>query len=181
MINLLPFEQQKLVRADYWHRVYIVIFFFVAGALATLLLFLGLIYFTFLQTSATASLQGGVETGLSKEELEKELKLASTALNVFSTKDDDYVPTALLTELITGSPAPFGVYLTGFSYKVVKKDETVLFSGSAKTRDSLVRFLDHLRSRSIVASVESPIGSLSKSADIPFSVTIHLKPYAGKK
>jgi len=168
MINLLPLEQQKIVRADYWHRVYIVLFFFTAGALATLLLFLGLIYFTFLQTNYPSSSSTQKTVGPTKEELEKELSAANDALSLFSIKDTEYVPTELLTQLITGSQTSFGVYLTEFSYKVVKKDTTVLFAGNAKTRDSLVHFLDHLRSKSIVKSVESPIGNLSKSTDIPF-------------
>lgn len=178
MINLLPPDQQKRSRTDYWHRVYIVLFFFVAGALGTLLLFLGLIYFTLMQTTSLGTPSTGSDSISTKEELEKELKLANDTLALFSVKDMGHLPIELLSELIRGDES-FGVYLTAFAYTKGGENPKVLLSGNAKTRDALVRFLNHLRNKSMVLSVESPIESLSKSVDIPFSVTIDLKPYGG--
>jgi hypothetical protein len=179
MINLLPLETKKALHTDYWHRVYIVLFFFLAGALATLLLFLGLIYFLLSQDTVTSSIESTNEKAVTLEELEKELKESRTALALFTPKEQGYLPTALFNELTQKGETFFGVYITEFLYTENKKASTVALSGNAKTRDALVSFLEHLRKKNIVESVDSPISNLSKSTDIPFKATVYLKPYGG--
>jgi len=179
MINLLPLEIKKTLHTDYWHRIAIVVFFSLTCALATLLLLLGLIYFRLSQNTEVGSAENKGGEIATKEQLEKELKKSSEELALFSLTESGYFPTFLFNELTTGGGVYLGVTLTEFSYKENKSGSTVILSGKAKTREALISFLNHLRSKKIVVSVISPLSSLSKSVDIPFSATVNLISYGG--
>ena len=179
MINLLPLEIKKTLRTDYWRRIFIVVFFSLTCALATLLLLLGLIYFRLSQNTDARSTEVKGGEIATKEQLEKELKKSNGELSFFSLKDSGYFPTFLFNELTASDGTYFGINLTEFSYKENKNGPMVILSGKAKTREALISFLDHLRSKKIVVSVDSPLASLSKSVDIPFSATVNLIPYGG--
>jgi hypothetical protein len=68
---------------------------------------------------------------------------------------------------------PSGVRITSANYtRGVGAPSTIVFGGIASTRTSLINFSNQLKKETMFASVNLPIGDLTKESNAPFSLTV---------
>ena len=67
------------------------------------------------------------------------------------------------------------IIINSLSLKRKTDSGAITLLGVAKSRDALVSFEKRLRSEMTFSSVNLPVGSLAKSKDVPFSITIDTK------
>jgi Tfp pilus assembly protein PilN len=175
MINLLPYNQKKLIERIRLIRVAAV----TIGAMILLTIAGGLLFMPTLMTinsrfalaqSEIAVLEAeGVVTG--ERDIAALQARTATALRQFAAPLG--VPPTTYIDTIR-SQADGGISLSGFT-RVEGLDPTMLVIGVAANREALKRFIASLQAQPNVTSVDSPITNYVKNKDSDFTITIIFK------
>jgi hypothetical protein len=69
-----------------------------------------------------------------------------------------------------------GIVLNGIAFSLDREVYRIGLDGRAATRENLVAFVKALQGEPSFAKVDLPVGSLAKSADVPFNLSIETHP-----
>lgn len=180
LTNLLPQERQGRIVREYCLHF---------GVVATLVLSLlvcvaGVLLFpTYVLLSANETAKemrlANITSKLSSADevtLSSRLAILSSNANALVSLSDR--PSAsLLVHTVLAVPRP-GILLTGLSHTVAtaKTPGTLTLSGTAATRDALRSYQLALQKAPFARSAELPVSVYAKDANIPFTVTLSLRP-----
>lgn len=177
MINLLPKEEKEVLAKDYLFRKIVVAEFVVIILLLVSLVILVASYYSTLA-------EGKSNKNLfeeAKKDSEGELlgQLQATGqdiklkLGFFSRYNP---PEKLLAETLEDivSMRSLGISISNFSFLREEKGNKVTVKGEAKTRNSLLGFIERVKGLRFVSSVNSPVSNLIKENDIAFTLEINL-------
>jgi len=180
MFNLLPFEERKRLQKEYLLRILVLFFWgiFITGiiGLASLLpaYFLSKTKYRSV-TEEHQSLTKILELKEKNDNLASLLKELEEETTVLGNKTSILLPTDIFQKII--GKKSNAISLGAFTYQIVpdKKDpnkKSLVVSGIAQTRESLVAFVDKLRGDSVFSRVDLPVSNLAKSSKINFSLTL---------
>lgn len=115
---------------------------------------------------------GGLATEVAKRrsDVEKDLEVTRALIEYLSTKNQVKPYSLIVSDL--DRLAGEDVFITHFNFDNKKK---LVLSGLASTRSTLSAFRDRLAAHESFKTVELPLSSLVKDADVPFSITITLR------
>lgn len=105
-----------------------------------------------------------------KGDVAKDLEKTRVLIEYLGATKEKPRHSSLITDL--DHAAGEEVVITHFNFDSKNK---LILSGVATTRDSLSAFRDRLEGHEAFKSVELPLSSLVKDADVPFSMTITLR------
>jgi len=179
MINLLPYEDRKVIEREGFRRFLIIALFSIS-----LVLFLGIVLMapiylmlraqsSNLKTQEQFSLQGAPLDRLKKAE-EEARKLNSEAALIESASQNTSVP-EIFQKIIEARPS--GISLRGFSFRRLAPANpgTIALEGNALTRENLSSFVTILEGSGLFAKVDSPVSNILKKTNISFSLNLILK------
>lgn len=184
MINLLPTEEKKKVRTIYRARVAVVVLIFLTVLALLSLASLAPSYFAASSKYDAASLASEItesENKMLKEDLESMAKEANKAAALLSSQNADLSPRGVFSEIVSLKQS--GIRITGLSYSIAvaakkgeqqSREKRIAVSGAAETRESLLSFMDTLKSKDLFASADLPISNFVKERDLDFSINILL-------
>ncbi len=69
-----------------------------------------------------------------------------------------------------------GIDLSGISFSLDRETYRIGLDGKAATRENLVAFVKALQGEPSFAKVDLPVGSLAKSSNVPFNLSIETHP-----
>lgn len=177
MINLLPQEEKKQLRSEYWLRFGVVLFSAVfILEVFTLLVFVPTYYALITSTGDlakniaerkkfTPTEDANIERGLAS--IKKELAIFAPAAGSL-----DALPSVLLEEIILQKTR--GIELTAFAY--LRGDKPMLqLSGTAETQEDLLAFRRNVQQNPHVLEFKYGSSFITQRANIPFSATINFK------
>lgn len=173
MINLLPSEGKKKVIISYWMRVVSVYFmlvgiaFLVVGALLLPTYF----YISFQTTALGGGEEAGGEGVLNFKELEAEIDLAND-LSAVLTETPMYID---VSEVISEIQSFAGSKITIQTIAIEKDGQivsSVVVTGRAADRASLVAFRDDAEANRLFTEINLPLSNLAEDQDIPFSLSL---------
>jgi hypothetical protein len=180
-MNLLPKTEKETLIKGFKYRFIIVVLFLVA---ASFLLGFIMLLPSYLLTSGYFSASVSTNNYPSNEtedsinkilnlpvEINSKLKIFQLNINTLSVTDS-------LSKIIKF--VPHGITLNSFSFSrnqtyKQKNGTTILVSGMANDRDSLVSFSTNLKNSNSFSSVEVPVSSLTKDKNLPFSMNIFIE------
>lgn len=175
MFELLPENQKKTLKKDYFFRLAIVILVSV--------LMLGILSFVFLLPSYFLSVVK--EKAVSREfdlavegkniqkeqELQLSIKKSKEMLDILKIEESSVSIKDLIFKIVEKKNS--GIVIDGFSVNLSKNNKyEILVNGTAQKRDNLKTFAENLRTSKEFNSVDLPISNFAKIADIDFSIML---------
>lgn len=175
MLNLLPTVEKKKILSEYRLRLATMgIFVIAALVLASLVLLIPsymLAVSKFNSISDQLALQEAKQdlTGQEKN-IDAQVRDVNKKVSIFLTGGgaDRLSPPDVITRVI--SMRGSSIKIQGFDYDAAGGQERLAISGVAADRDSLAQFFDTLKKDSAFTSVDLPVSSYVKSANISFSI-----------
>jgi hypothetical protein len=177
MLNILPYEEKKKILTEYRMRLAIVGVFAVAAlVLASLVLLipsymLAVSKYNFVADELARLEQKQSGAGQEKE-VDTQIKEINKNINLFlgDKMATPSTPSSVVIGIIAArDPA---VKIQSILYDIKPDHERIVLSGKADDRDSLALFAETLKKDPSFSSVELPIGSYVKSANIDFSLVL---------
>jgi hypothetical protein len=172
MINLLPPEGRSLVKREYWLRVlsaYAVLL--TVAFVITIVVLLPTYFHVAFQINTVIEDIANVGSAEDFARLEGEIKTAN-AISSLLVKSTAPIPaTTIIAEIKKLAEATNTIEGITISTKEGVVDSVVV-TGSAKTRSTLVGMRDRIEAHEYFETVELPISNLAKDENIPFSLTI---------
>lgn len=176
-INLLPPKQKRLARSVYrTHRfiaVLIVVDLLLLSLIVLLFAFSGTLKHEKASNAATLAALGNKSGVIEFNQLREEINLMDKYASVVKAS------LASSTQVVrylgeTVELRSEGIQLTNISFAVEPKDQKIILSGTADTRQNLLDFKGRLEALPWVATVDSPVANLISDADSTFSLIIVL-------
>ena len=167
MVNLLPDKHRKNIEAEYRSRVLLMSLYFVAVFF--------MIASTLLLPSYFLSREKLVVAGVSLSESQagetkRELSVLNEKLSVISMEKSSLPVSEIISLIIPARGG--GIYIKNISYESRGNTSKIDVSGTAKTGDSLVGFIERLKKEKKFSEVYSPIPGLIKEKNADFTVQI---------
>ena len=175
MINLLFPADQKAIRAEYRHRLFVVGGWFVFGLILIALVIVGSFVFIISgrynevreQVAAAQREFAGDELAKARQTVEQ----ANAATEVLLANPASESPIIVYRRLIDARGP--GIRLTQIGFSSAGRGR-VEITGQSATRAALLAYLDKLRTEPHFQSVDSPIKNIIRERDVAFTLTIVL-------
>lgn len=172
--TLLPLEERKALRRDYWERLLCVFFVlftlvFVAGMVVIFPVYMSAVNVEKSEQAMVAQIRASKEAqgrGTIEAELRKDGLLASK----LSENVKNYRPSEAI-RVIVGERGSSNV--TSITYNIQGTSTiVVVLQGRAETRNSLIEFKERIAAVLPHAKIDLPLSELAKSKDIAFSMKV---------
>jgi Tfp pilus assembly protein PilN len=176
MINLLSAQGKKI-----FTRMYILRLLTVALSMGAVLVVIHSVLlipsYVFLQARIANQEVEGEFLGKTLEasgsdEVEERLTALTAKLTLLETLESTPLFVSAIEDVLEVSRT--GIQVTNIAYTPNDPKVQISIRGIAKDRDALRSFAKRLEEREGIASVDFPIGNLSKEKDLPFSISIVL-------
>jgi len=180
-MNLLPITEKENLKKSLRQR-----FLILASFLLSASLFFGFImllpsYFLTLGNFSKISSENSLSTLGSEDSVKIIMDLPqeiNSKLNFLQSNNNNVPITDIILKIIKYLPT--GVKLNSISFSKNqsfkgKSGATIIVSGIAFDRDSLVSFSASLKESGTFSNVEVPVSSLTKDRNLPFSVNIFIE------
>lgn len=172
--TLLPIEERKALRKDYFVRLLIVFCFlssvaFLVGSVSLFPAFINVKNLEQIEKDTGAALRASRETE-NRASVEAQLKKDALVLNKLQGPISSYRPSEAIRSILNErGPLLF----TAFTYSQTGTSTvSVVVQGKAANRTDLLNLKTRLLAAIPRAKVDLPISELARSKDIPFSIKI---------
>lgn len=173
MFNLLPESLKQQIKSEYNYRKVSLILIFIIAIQVSFLIFLfpSWIISRIREESLSAEIKKVNEVNLSSDanKIKDKIKIINNEVNLLNTTLGDQ-KISYFIDYVLSKKTP-QIRLHSFVYSS-GKTITLTISGLSETRDSLVTFVENLRSDDKFKSVDLPVSNLAKNKNIDFSVNI---------
>ncbi|MFZ2522055.1 MAG: PilN domain-containing protein [Minisyncoccia bacterium] len=175
MFNLLPDSIKQEVQVEYQlRRTTVVLVFLIVIQISTLIfLFPSWILSNTKQSGLLLQLEKIEVSSLSSDavKIQEKIKSINNELNLLNTSLEYPKFSTIVDKIISKKSS--SIKLNSFSYSG-GKTWVITIKGIALTRESLVSFVDSLKSDSQFKSVDLPVSNLAKNKNIDFSVILNI-------
>ncbi len=176
MTNLIPPDAHRLVKREYWVRVFIVWMMLIGSAALTVII-LTVPVFVLIKNQLASYQNQFVQASEERTSfavlegiIEKTMNMTKVILSIQTQKH--FTDIIEQIESIAGE----GIVLQKFE---LQRDEvevhTIVVSGVASSRLVLASFVERLKATPEFSQAELPLSNLAKDKDIPFTITV-VKP-----
>lgn len=179
MFNLLPLQEKKLIRREYFTRLAIIfgVFTFVSLLMALALLVPSYFLSRVFRNEAKQSLNSLARSNAAKdtEALSKEIAFIAAAERALSNTHP-VVAVSDLFSAITLARNGTGVRIFSLRFNRDNTGSGISVTGEAGSREDLLLLRKKLEDSDFFANVELPISNFAKGKKIDFSVILTNKP-----
>jgi hypothetical protein len=177
MANLITEKQKKVIYQEYLFRFIAVVLFFVSILGIFLLAYIVPYYISVAKNDLVVASQftSAIEAENKENVGESEARIVARTFDELKSVDLYSKNSLLASEYFNKiiSHKNSNVHITRLSFNLINKNKgQFLVNGLAKNRDSLVSFIDQLKTDTAFSSIESPISDFAKNSDITFTVNI---------
>ncbi|MDE2030738.1 MAG: pilus assembly protein PilM [Patescibacteria group bacterium] len=178
MMNVLPDNEKKWLRREYWMRFASVLFYFLAlsGVIATFLLF-PLYFFSVSKLNiATSKLEAfnAANPQIATQDLNKSINDINSKLNLLSSKEpSSSASDIILKDLLSNLPK--GITIFQILYNETANEKELEIHGKAADRVTLRDFKSSLDNNPHIAKTDLPISSFLEKSNIDFTISITMK------
>lgn len=175
MFELLPENQKKTLKKDYFFRLATVILASVLVLSAFFAVLLLPSYFLSAVKEKAVSEEFDLTAKSKNIQKEQELQLSirksKEMLDILKTGEDKISIKDLIFKIVEKKNS--GIVIDGFLINLSKNNKyEILITGTAQKRDNLKIFAENLRSSKEFDSIDLPISNFAKVADIDFSIML---------
>jgi Tfp pilus assembly protein PilN len=177
MINLIPTEEKKEIRKDFYSRLLTVFFMMLCFLVLILLIATSPSYIVSLEKKVSISQRLEKQKNEVMPEIDQQAVIsikdldAKLALLVEARKNQYIFSQKVINEIV--SQRVSGIKITRFSYENNPLDgKKVGITGLAQDREQLLLFREALESDSSFKQVDLPISNFVKGADIEFNLNL---------
>jgi len=174
MVNLLPDEKKEILKKEYHLRVFLAGSYFAVISLAILVVILGSYFF--LVRQEIGKLEEGAGSKNASTTLAGDMVLVkeiNQKLLLLNTRFESMLPTELARVFI--SYKNDNIKITRIEYQNKENVGYATVKGIARTRESVITLLEDLKQNQSFMNVDLPISDLSKSKDVPFTISLSIK------
>lgn len=175
MFNLLPGSIKREIVSEYRIRrvVVILIFVILTQILTMISLFPSWVVSRTREQGVSLELEKTRKSDLSSDAngIKDKIKLINNEVNLLSTSLE-YPRLSPFIDYVL-SKKTSSIKLNSFSYND-GNSWTLSIKGVSSSRESLVEFVDSLKSENIFKSVDLPVSNLAKNRNIDFSITLNI-------
>jgi Tfp pilus assembly protein PilN len=174
--NLLPIKEFQHVAWEHRRRIMVVILLFVSFSMGLALLFS--IPSAIVVWSAANGFADQLRATKTLVSLQRKQGGSDQLADLASRADAleasllQRTPTSILEDIVPRIPE--GIRIQHFAYSPEGTGVSVTILGIAETRNALIVFGDKLRQSPLFSRVDVPVGSLAKSENIDFELTLEL-------
>jgi len=180
MANLITDKQKKIVRTDYFVRLFSVSLFIPISLLgAFLLAYLIPYYFAVSKKDTEVAAQFKSVINIENKENigDSSIQMIGQTLDEMKIIEmrgtDNFIPSEYFNKIIENKNN--SIKITKLSFTNTEKGaDLFLVSGVSKNREGLVAFINDLKSKAGFINVELPISSLAIDSNISFSLSINI-------
>lgn len=174
MLNLLNREKRHYIRREYFGRlsnIFLGIIIFSLIFYGVLLISNGFLV-SFEKTAVENQAKNISESSLQKDLEEYETKLSHVEAEYKLFSKQIIYPTEIIS-LIKQKEIE-GIFLNAISFQKTDQEGGIKIEikGTAKNRDTLLGYLNSLKTDPLFKDANIPFSSLAKNADIPFSLSV---------
>lgn len=175
MFELLPENQKKTLKKDYFFRLATVI---LASVLAlSIFSFVFLLPSYFLSVVKEKAVSNEFDLAVKNKNIQKEqdlqlsIKKSKEMLGILKIGEDKISIKDLIFKIVEKKNS--GIMIGGFSINLSKNNKyEILITGTAQKRDNLKTFAENLKASKEFDGVDLPISNFAKIADIDFSIML---------
>ncbi|MEK7567692.1 MAG: hypothetical protein AAB513_02110 [Patescibacteria group bacterium] len=177
MYNLLPEEQQKILRGEYRLRVATVTMFLLSGIFVCgFLSLVPAITLTYIKQSSFQEELDLIKQG--KEEnagnsYTNVIQVINDQVKILSIVDQEHVPHKVFDSIVISRGG--SIKITKFTYEVVGTSTAVTLEGAASRLDQLLKFQETLLKTNFFSKADFPIELLAKPKNSEVRFTMQLK------
>ena len=177
MLNILPTEEKKKVLVEYRLRLAAISVFAVGALVFASLALLAPSYL--LAVSKHNEVKDSLATLEEKDSRDGQEKDVNSQIIAVNKKIDLFLkanatstlkPPSVIIKILDIKDS--AIKITGFTYDATADQERVVITGTALDREKLSQFIEALKKDPAFTSVDLPISSYVKSANIDFSAVI---------
>lgn len=176
MLELLPKNQKKALKREYFLRVLAVVLLlsFAVGVLS--LVSLSPSYFLSLEkenivAKQFAEMEKTRNTTAGDKEFQSDIKNFNETLVLLKPSEKIVLVGGFIANIVNNKNHGIKIYdITANSYK--KEKYQIIIKGNASNRDILKSFVENLKGGGLFESVDLPISNFMKIADIDFDITL---------
>ncbi len=177
MYNILPEEQQKILRKEYQLRVATVTFFLLSGIfICGFLSLVPAITLTYIKNSSykeeLALLRQGVEEGEGKT-YTSAIQAINDQVKILALVDQEHKPHQVFDSVIENRGT--GIRITKFTYEVAGTSTPVSLEGTASRLEQLLKFQEIMQKTKPFSRADFPIELLAKPKNSEVRFTMQLK------
>lgn len=176
MLKLLLKEEKKQIKKEYLLRFFTLLFMTLSFVLVLFLVSLVPSYFILKLDqkiiNEKLSVAQNSELNQERQDLKKQLSDLQKVLNIVSS------PTTEISSYIQSitERQPRDISILNIAYTKEGGKPNIVLQGNANSRGSLAGFIDELEKVAEFESINLPFSSFVRDVDIPFSITIYIKP-----
>jgi hypothetical protein len=176
MLNILPTEEKKGILKEYRLRLAVVAVFAISILVVINLILLVPPYLLVISKNSSvandlAAKQSKQAIGGQDKSIEAQIRGINKKVSVFlgsATSTPRLSPPDAILKIIDMKDPT--IKILGFDYDINGQQERFAISGIAADRDGLARFVDILKRDSTFTTVDLPVSSYVKSANISFTI-----------
>ncbi len=178
MANLITEKQKKVIKTEYWVRLFSV-FLIIPTALLGLFLLAYVVPYYLSVNKKDLAVAEQFKSVIIAENKENVGESVSRAINQTTEQlkavelytKVNLNPSLYFDKIIANKNA--NIQITKLSFNFIKDNQAQLsVSGVAKNREGLVSFIDNLKAQANFATVDSPVSDFAKESDISFTINI---------
>jgi hypothetical protein len=180
MANLITEKQKKEIRTDYIVRLSAVSLLILSLLGIFLLAYIIPYYISLAKKDIIVAEQFEKIINVENKENTGESVLSEVTMTLEQIKaielysQDTFVPLPYIDEIIDSTNP--GVRINNISFSIIEETQgQFLVNGISKDRESLVDFIEDLKSKTIFTQVESPVSDFAKDKDVSFSIKINIE------
>ena len=175
MNNLIPDKEKKLIENEYKKRLAIVCLSLAIFLVLAIIAMLVPSYASSVVKIKEASINdfSGASENTARSEYEKQAQNIGILSEVLAPGANVSNPTDLFSAVVKDKPD--GVIVTSFSYSSSTDPKTLTVGGVASDRNTLLSFVNSLKTSPTAGNVDIPVSNFAKDSNINFSITISLK------
>lgn len=177
MANLITKKQKRIIKIDYFIRLFSVLLLAFSLLGVFLLTYIISYYFSINKNDINVVEQfdpivfSENEESIGTSVLQIANQISDQLKTVELYNPGNFAPSIYFTKIIESKND--SIHLTSLSFSLVKKGEVQLFaSGISDDREGLVVFIEDLKLKGGFNSVQSPVSDFAKDSDITFTLNI---------
>ena len=178
MANLITEKQKRLIKIEYFVRLFSVYLLIPISLLGFFLLAYLVPYYLSVsekdlkvaeQFKSVLNVENKENTGENVSKIVDQTVEQMKAVELYG--GTSLVPSVYFNKIISNKNPDIKITKLSFS-PVNNKQAQFLVGGTAKSREGLVIFIEDLKSKAGFSSVDSPVSDFAKNSNIPFTITL---------
>ena len=176
MLELLPKNQKKALKREYFRRILVVALLLLSAVGASSLVSLSPSYFLSLEKEKIVAkkfeeIEKSRKTTMDDKEFQFDIKNLKEMVDLLNPSEKIISIGDFIANIVNNKN--YGIKIYGITANYYKKDKyQIIVNGNATSRDMLKSFVENLQGNGLFENIDLPISNFTKIANIDFNITL---------